>query len=324
METNRLQPRHNPHHFVIKDIVMEKIIKQSFRAITSITAFLFLTACIPLGRMPLEIPLRQNIHKSQAIVSTHQDNLIVQPTESQPVYPTGLGVTGVLVGAAVNGAIVANQNALDIQLFAPLRNSLEGEHFDEQMHQEVVHSLKPIPWLHLENKNALMKVLDNGEKTTLTQHAKGDALIFVDFSYQLSARAYDALIVKADVQIYKKQTPKAVLIYKNDFKYIDQLHAPKSNTDNMRRWTENNGAYTRQAMYSAIELLSMAIAKDIADAKRRPNPKRPTNVWYTDYPHEAMGYLERKIGDKAIIRDSYGDITIVNVGFVKTKHNWRE
>jgi hypothetical protein len=92
----------------------------------------------------------------------------------------------------------------------------------------------------------------------------------------------------------------------------------------MRRWTENNGAHTRQTMHCAIELLSKAIAKDIEDAKHRPNPKRPTNVWYIDYPNEMAGYLERKMGDKAIIRDSYGDIAIVNASFVKTKHNWRE
>ncbi|KTD53032.1 hypothetical protein [Legionella quateirensis] len=305
---------------------MEKIIKSGIQSLLCGITLLLLTACTSLGRVPLDTNQRPTIHQSKEILSTNQKNLELELMESTNLAATG-GTTNLVVGGVLGSMYAAHENKQAEQLFKPLRQDLSDTHFEQLMNQQISHQLKSIKWLHL-NEHNLMPELTNEQKINIANNATtvGDAVIYVDLSYKLS-NGLNALKVVAHVEIYRKELPKAVLIYKNEFQYMDKLDTLKSRQDNVDIWSENNAARMRQTMNTAALMLSKEIAADIQDPVQHHKSKRPTNVWYTNVFLKGGGgsaYLKEIKGNKNVIRLKYGEIVILNDSLVERKYNWRE
>lgn len=310
---------------------MEKIIRLVSRTIFLTIIFLCLTACSTLNRVPLDVNQRQTIKQSNELLASDQEYLEVEKAQSNGAGVGGAtaGIAGIVVGGVISAIVDNNTNKQNDKLFTPLKADLADEHFNQLMNQHLNKKLSSIKWLHLK-KDGLINNLTQEQKRNLANKSDnlGDAIIYVDLSYKLSSTNLDALTVTADVEIYKKENPKTALIYKNTFKYIDQLEPKKTKQEYANIWSKHHGARARQSMNAAMQLLADAIMKDIQDPAIKPNKQHPTNVSYSDGAFggvmNATGYLEEKIEDKYIIRTSMGDVVIVNEPFVKTKHNWRE
>ena len=294
---------------------MEKITRLLPQTCIALIVSLSLTACTSIGRMPVDVNQQQAINQTNAIILTSQKNLEVEPMAAPTGnYGSAFGVTGLIATAVVNGAIVHHENKRTEQLFAPIHQNLADVDFNQQMKQQLSKELKTIKWLHF-NKGHVYGEISLAKKNILTNESKGDAMVYVGLSYQLSHKALDALIMTADVEIYKKGTPRPTLIYQNKFQYIKKLD-PRPIKETIKYWADNNAAKARQAMQTGIKVLSKTIAQDIQNPTANSNQHYPVNIWYTNIREGqaglATGYLEEKIGDKNIIRDRFGDLTIVN------------
>lgn len=304
---------------------MEKIIKSGIQSLVCGLTLLSLTACSSLGRVPLDVNQRQTIHQSKQILATNQKNLELELLKPTNLATTG-GTTSIVVGGVLGSMYASHENGQAEQLFKPLRQNLSNVHFEQMVNQQVSQKLKSIKWLHL-NQHDLMSELSNKQKIIIADNATtiGDAIIYVDLSYKFSNRLA-ALKVVADVAIYKKELPKAVLIYKNQFQYMDMLKFSKTRQENIRTWSKHNAARMRQSMNTAALMLSNEIAEDIQDPVQHRQSNRPTNVWYTDAISGGSGsaYLKEQSGNKNIIRLKDGEIVVLNTFLVERKYNWRE
>lgn len=297
---------------------MEKIKNLIRRICTLLITLPLLTACAPLGRLPLDMTQRQTIHQTNQIVSTNQKNLEVEPVDPPSnAYTPSYGIGGALA-VAIMGKI-ENYNAN--QLLIPINQHLIDNHFNQQLSQQLAQELKTIKWLHF-NDSELRPELSLARKNMLINTSPGDAMVYVALSYQLAQLTLDALIVTAEVEIHKKSQRKPILIYQNKFQYIEQIKPQKSAKEATRIWAEHHAAKIRQAMQTAIRLLAHAIAQDIQNNKSNAKMNYTPNIEYVDVNKTqtpASGHLENKIGDKTFIRNREGELIIVNDQLVKKK-----
>jgi hypothetical protein len=194
------------------------------------------------------------------------------------------------------------------------------------MNENLSQELKSVKWLHL-NESKVTTPLRNSEKTIIANQLAqtGDAVIYVDMTYTISGLSLDALNVSANVSVYKKEIPKALLIYQNTFDYYDVLKSPNPNPNPIDTWAKNNASKLDRSMRQAIQMLSSSIAKDIQTPQIMPEKNHPSNIWYsTPQSGTQTGYFEGTIKNKSVIRRSSGQIAIVNSSSVTQKHNWRE
>lgn len=308
---------------------MEKILKLGKKAILPVLVSLCLTACIRITRLPLDVEQRKTINQSNEILSSSQKELQVEDLQPKFYYPAAPGIVGLFVGAGISLAITNNEDIRVYKATDPLRKILADYHFNDLMNQHFTKELSSIKWLRLNKKQVMDDELSDTQKRILTNNREkiGDVMIYVDLSYKLSKLTLDTMVITADVDIYKKENPKAVLIYYNKFRYIDRLEPQKTMQDYVRTWSENHAARARQSMNSAIQLLSKAIVKDILDPGIKPNKKLPTNYWYSEglYNNGALaGRLEEKIDNKYVLRTNLGLIVIADARSVTRKHNFRE
>lgn len=313
-------------------LIMEKIklVPASLASKKLIPIFLmsfFLTSCMQIGRIPLDINQQKTINQSKEILITTQKKLDIEELNPNVMYPGAVAAAGapaIIVGAVFNRIIVNNDIKRMNKITYTLHKNLTDFQFKETMNQELTKKLNTIKWLKLKpNQSEFMsKTLLGSEKRILTNNTgtEGDALIYVTLSYELS-RALNIMSVTADVQIYKKSSPKAVLIYQNDFEYMEQLPNQKSTEEYVHVWSKNHAEKARESMRSASQLLSMAIVNDIRTPEIKPNKNQPTNIWYKQ---NNAAHLEKKIGTKYILRTNLGSIVIANAPLVARKHNWRE
>lgn len=294
-----------------------------------IVALLCLTACSPyMDRIPMDINQRETIHKSDEILSSSKKIKVEELKNPNVSYPAAGGAIGIVAGALINSAITNNAAKQSDKTIAPLQHNLIDYHFNKLMNQSLTKSLGTVKWLHL-NKKQLTRELSEEQKINLTNEIKkiGDALIYVDLSYKLSAPSMATMIITAKVQIYKKESSKAVVIYKNTFDYIEQAKRSRTPQEYINIWSADNGAKARKSMNSAIKLLSPIIVKDILDPSIKPDNNLPTNIWYSrgsSNNANLAAYNEEKIGNKYVIRTSDGNIVIANKQLVTRKYNWRE
>jgi hypothetical protein len=195
------------------------------------------------------------------------------------------------------------------------------------MNQNLSLELSSIKWLHLDN-SAISKPLNEAEKSAQAKQLPevGDAIIYVDMAYQLTGVFLNTLNVTADVSIYKKDNANTRLIYQNIFNYYDVLDSNNKNGIPIERWTKHNGSKLKKSMHNAIKMLSYVIATDIQSPQIKPDSNSPTNVRYDlTPPHEGgSGYLEKRIKNASIIRNSYGELVIINSSQVNVQHNRRK
>ena len=307
---------------------MEKILKLGKKAILPVLASLCLTACIRITRLPLDVEQRKTINQSNEILTSSQKELQVEDLQPKFYYPAAPGIVGLFVGAGISLAITNNEDIRVYKATDPLRKNLADYHFNDLMNQHLTKELSSIKWLRL-NKKQVMDELSYTQKRILTNNRNkiGDVLIYVDLSYKLSKLSLDTMVITTEVDIYKKENPKAVLIYHNMFRYIDRLEPQKTMQDYIRTWSENHAARARQCMNSAIQLLSKAIVKDILDPGIKPNKKLPTNYWYSEGQYTngiPAARLEEKIDNKYVLRTNLGHIVIADERSVTRKHNFRE
>lgn len=280
-----------------------------------------LTSCT-LGRVPLNETQRASIKHSQQTLASRQKNIEIKDLDTYGGYSPSTGA----FGAALAAMAISNENAHHPQYMRPITQQFQDGYFNQLMNQNLSYELSKVNWLHLNQYKFTKEARTGSEliKETNNFAQLGDTLIYVDFSYQLSPMALHKLQISADVSIYKKEPSKAVLIYQNNFKYLDALEK-KKNQDYIALWAQNNGKRIKQAMTDGVNTLSRLIVKDIQNPSVLPDTKRPTNIWYENFTTvDNKGYFEKDEKDKTIIRDSFGGIIVLNSSLVRQKHNWRE
>jgi hypothetical protein len=298
---------------------MEKINKTLIKILVPIVSFFCLNACT-MERIPLTESQQKNIHHSQEQLYSPQKKLQVTESPNNGYVPPNSGIAG-----AVIMSIAANaENARRNTLITPLQKDFINGHYNNFMNENLSQELKSVKWLHL-NESKVTTPLRNSEKTTIANQLAqtGDAVIYVDMTYTIAGLSLDALNVSANVSVYKKEIPKALLIYQNTFDYYDVLKSPNPNP--IDTWAKNNSSKLDRSMRQAIQMLSSSIAKDIQTPQIMPEKNHPSNIWYsTPQSGTQTGYFEGTIKNKSVIRRSSGQIAIVNSSSVTQKHNWRE
>ncbi|MFT4059335.1 MAG: hypothetical protein QM652_07285 [Legionella sp.] len=301
---------------------MEKILKVLPRPLILITVAIGLSACVPIGCVPIDIDQRKTIHQTNEMLFSEQKNFEADKVE--PVYIPGTGVIGVVVLS-----VIANHvNAVNERRIKSRTKDVDGEVYKKLFNRNLAYELKEIKWLNLD-KSSIKDPVRYGEKRTLVTNfpKDGDTMIYVDLSYQLTPNIYNALFIKANVEAYRKNGPKATLIYKNYFGYIHILEKHKNAEEYLDIWFNNNANLIKQHMSIAAHRLSKAIVSDIQDSNKHPDTKHPTNVFYLDFGSSGLiqqaGYLEGKTDNKYVIRTKLGGILFTDEQ-VKRKHNWRE
>lgn len=294
---------------------MEKITRLVPQACIALITSLSLTACTSIGRVPLDVNQQHTIHQANEILATNQKTLEVEPMASpSAAYGGAFGAPGIIAAAVINGAVVHSENKKAEKRFDPIHKNLVGVDFNQQMNQQLSKELKTIKWLHF-NKGKVDGEVSLAKKNILINESKGDALVYVGLSYKLSHNTLDTLMMAADVEIYKKGVPRPTLIYQNKFQYFEKL-APLPINEAIKHWADNNAAKARQAMQTGIQFLSKAIAQDIQNPTTNSNMHYPVNIWYTDVREGhgiiEAGHLEEKIGDKNVVRNRFGELTIIN------------
>ena len=289
------------------------------KAFVSLLIIFLLNACT-LGRQPLSAEQRKAINNSKQILGTRQKNIEIKEASRSYYSPAG-GIAGaVIVNLIANSADDGNT-----KLIKPLQQHFTKGYFNQKMNKTLYKGLTTVKWLRL-NESEITKYLDENQQVTYTNNFKqfGDSLIYINFSYQFPSLSPNELEVKASVYMFKKDNPRAQLIYQNRFKYYDLLQRQKTNQEYMNQWTENNAARFKTSMNKAIKILSNLIIKDIQDTETKPNKQQPQNILYKTSHQTLVGYLEGEIKNKAIIRTSEGVLVVVNLTEVKRPHNWRE
>lgn len=298
---------------------MEKI--KSFLKI-SLPIFSFALTSCTIGRVPLDETQHTAIKQSQQVLVSEQKNIEIKKLDSSGYGPAGTGA----IGVAITSIAINHANALNAQHIMPLSQHFQENHFNQLMSHNLSSELNTIKWLHLNDSKISHKPLSAWERIDQANQLNelGGTFIYVDFSYQLQPQALNQLQIIADVSIYKKDKPKTTLIYQNSFKYIDTLEK-KKNQDYLALWAEDNGKRMGQSMDEGIRMLAQLIAKDIQNPNAVPDKQHPTNVWYEDSTSTAnTGYFEKKQNGKTIVRNSRGEIVVLNSALVQQKHNWRE
>lgn len=296
---------------------MEKLTIFLIKSLILVVLGITLSSC-GLQRLPLNENERQSIHHSQEKLSASRALAVNKPNAP---YIAGAGVTGIIVANILLDAEHKSQEKKLDAIQKPFKNNSVGS----LMNQELNQRLSTFNWLHLKQYE-LINPLSTSQKIEQANQLKqiGDAIIYVDMSYQLTDFLYRGLEIKTNVSIYKKAMPTSYLIYENDFEYYDALE-PNSKKDFMTLWIEQDGKKIQETIQIAAKVLSKAIAKDISDPAIKPNREKPTNVWYANAKGaDNTGYLEYKDSDRDIIRTRTGSIAIIKDIFVSQKHNWRE
>lgn len=271
-----------------------------------------------LERVPLSENERRSIRSSQEKLSA--DRVLTVNKPDTPYIPGG-GVAGIIVVNILQDAEHKRQEKKLELIQAQFKNNSIANLINQKLSQH----LSTISWLHLKH-NELSNKLSTSQKIQQVNQLKniGDAIVYVDMSYQLTGFLYRGLEIQTNVSIYKKDMPSSHLIYENNFEYYDALEInPKK--DFMSVWIEQDGKKIQESIQKAANLLSKVIAKDISDSTIKPNREKPTNVWYENASSPSnTGYLEYRDNDRDIIRTSTGRIVIIKTIFVSQKHNWRE
>ena len=303
---------------------MEKIFKVLPRALILIIVVMGISACAPIGRVPIDIEQRKTIHKTNEILSSEQKNF--EASKTPPVYIAGGGIAGNLV----SGIIISQINASKERVMRSRTKDVDGEAYKKLFNRDLAYELKEVKWLNLD-KNSITDPVRYGKKETFVTSFPndGDTMIYVNLSYYLAPDIFNMLEVKANVEAYRKDGPRATLIYQNDFKYIHALEVHKKADDYLDAWFNNNASLIKKYMNIAAHRLSKAIAHDIQDPDKHPDTKHPTNVWYQEITSDGIlispaAYLEGKTGNDHVIRTRSGGIVFTDDPGVKRKHNWRE
>lgn len=298
------------------------------KALIPIIASIQLTACSAfMNRVPLETDKRSHIHTSTELMIAPQRITIEPPRQSTlyvaPAASTS-GSAGIITGGIISSAITQSVINSNNKMIIPLQKSLLHYPVSEQMNQLISEKLIRLKWLHF-NGAQLVKGFDGNDKERLVKSIAdaNEALLYVDFSYRLS-ELKSTLIITADVSLYKKEAGKAVVIYKNQFEYYDELSESKEKTSYLSRWDADNARRAKDSMSTAIKILPSLIIDDMLDPSIKPDSNRPTNIWYSGNRISGAGYLEKKIGNKYVIRSTLGNLLVLNKQFTATKHNWRE
>lgn len=287
--------------------------------ITLIALFISATGCSPyVSRIPIDLNQQKSIHKTHEILTSAQQQIEPDfPNYASQIYPsTGYRGVDIGVGAAMNAYFTHLAAVQAINSIRPIQNALAGYNYNTAVNQRLTQSLRSIPWLHL-NKTQFSGVLTDNQKKSMVEQLErvNDAMMFVNLYYKLSP-LMDTMEIMVDVEIYTKVAPRPLKIYNNSFFYLERIeHSTGLPKANAIAWSSNGAARTKNAMNTAIPLLTQVIMADIQDPGIQPNNELPTNIrciYGQGFAGRLSGYLEKKIGDHYVIRAQSGKVLIVN------------